>query len=287
MVAQGSNSILRPPPLKRFQLSKPTKESLEWANLIELDISRFDESPQARKELASTLLESLHNTGFLFIVNHGVDETTLSYEIPKNGSTDGRYSGFAPQSYRSSTIYENNVEHYNFSRFTSEIGDQQNPDFPTSLRPYLRDVEAMSKYIHKDLARRLFILIAIALDVEHTTFADMHIYEAKSDSFMRYMQYLPRTHRENEASQDLYLPGHADWGSLTFLFNQPISALQIKDQNNEWKWVKYIPNSIVVNVGIALSALTGGYLKPTIHRVVKPPKDQADAPRLSLLYFIR
>lgn len=145
----------------------------------------------------------------------------------------------------------------------------------------------ISKYIHKVLARKLFILIAIALEVDEHTFSNMHTYEARSDSFMRYMQYTPRVPEENSSSQDLYLPGHADWGSLTFLFNQPISALQIRDQDDHWRWVRYVPGSIVVNVGIALSALTGGYLKPTIHRVVKPPRDQAQYTRVSLLYFIR
>lgn len=40
-------------------------------------------------------------------------------------------------------------------------------------------------------------------------------------------------------------------------------------------------------MGEGLSALTGGYMKPTIHRVVKPPKDQEMMARVSLLYFMR
>jgi isopenicillin N synthase-like dioxygenase len=31
--------------------------------------------------------------------------------------------------------------------------------------------------------------------------------------------------------------------------------------------------------------LTGGYYKPTIHRVVQPPKDQGNCTRLGLFYF--
>ena len=37
----------------------------------------------------------------------------------------------------------------------------------------------------------------------------------------------------------------------------------------------------------ALEFLSGGYLKSTVHRVVRPPADQADRPRLSLIYFAR
>jgi isopenicillin N synthase-like dioxygenase len=42
-----------------------------------------------------------------------------------------------------------------------------------------------------------------------------------------------------------------------------------------------------VNVADALEFLSGGYLKSTVHRVVRPPGDQADSPRLGLIYFAR
>jgi len=51
------------------------------------------------------------------------------------------------------------------------------------------------------------------------TFANMHTYESKCEAFLRYMQYKPRSQAEDDIAKDLYLPGHADWGSLTFLFN--------------------------------------------------------------------
>lgn len=46
-------------------------------------------------------------------------------------------------------------------------------------------------------------------------------------------------------------------------------------------------DSIIVNVADALEFLSGGYLKSTVHRVVRPPQDQASKPRLSLIYFAR
>jgi isopenicillin N synthase-like dioxygenase len=42
-----------------------------------------------------------------------------------------------------------------------------------------------------------------------------------------------------------------------------------------------------VNVADALEFLSGGYLKSTVHRVVRPPEDQASRPRLGLIYFAR
>jgi isopenicillin N synthase-like dioxygenase len=97
--------------------------------------------------------------------------------------------------------------------------------------------------------------------------------------------------------------GHSDFGTFTFLFRQPVAALQVRlEEEKEWKWVKPIQDSITVNVAVStekrrravltrkqdtLSFLTGGYLKSSIHRVVVPPEDQRHQPRLSVIYFSR
>lgn len=45
--------------------------------------------------------------------------------------------------------------------------------------------------------------------------------------------------------------------------------------------------TITINICDALSALTGGYLKSSVHRVHAPPEDQAHVDRLGVLYFAR
>ena len=99
----------------------------------------------------------------------------------------------------------------------------------------------------------------------------------------------------------------ADLGSFTLLFRQPVAALQIRDPiHNEWKWIKPQDATLTVNACDAISFLTGGYVRSTIHRynshgafcprphtelilvsVVAPPKDQQHVDRLGLLYFSR
>lgn len=53
----------------------------------------------------------------------------------------------------------------------------------------------------------------------------------------------------------------------------------------KWRWVRHIENALVVNAGDSLDFITGGYYKGTIHRVVKPPGDQENHPRLGVFYF--
>lgn len=73
---------------------------------------------------------------------------------------------------------------------------------------------------------------------------------------------------------------------FVFLFHQPVAGLQVQTASG-WKYVRSEEDSIIVNVADALDFLSGGYLKSTVHRVVRPPPDQADKPRLSLIYFSR
>jgi isopenicillin N synthase-like dioxygenase len=79
---------------------------------------------------------------------------------------------------------------------------------------------------------------------------------------------------------------YQDYNTLTFLFYQPVAGLQVQTKDG-WKYVRANPDSIIVNVADALEFLSGGYLKSTVHRVVRPPKDQASRSRLGLIYFAR
>jgi isopenicillin N synthase-like dioxygenase len=95
----------------------------------------------------------------------------------------------------------------------------------------------------------------------------------------------------------------ADYGSLTLLFSQTVSGLQVKMPDGQYKDIKPLKGSIVVNVAdtlsfmtkggsrvssVALSMLTvPGYLKSTIHRVTRPPPDQDHIHRVGVIYGCR
>ena len=83
---------------------------------------------------------------------------------------------------------------------------------------------------------------------------------------MKYSKYTPE---ENKKIGKLWVQGHSDLGSWTLLFRQPVAALQIKNNTTgEWKWVKPQDGTLTVNACDALSFLTAGYVKSTIHRYV-------------------
>ena len=76
--------------------------------------------------------------------------------------------------------------------------------------------------------------------------------------------------------------------SSSFLHHRNFTyRLQVRTPDNEWKWVKPVPGGITCNAADTLSFLTKGYIKSTIHRVVRPPADQSHLHRLGLFYFVR
>lgn len=74
MPSAPDNSILK------FTPCAPTKEKLDYVNLVNIDISKFDD-PVARKELAKELLEGVTKHGFLTLSNHGIYRALYESQI--------------------------------------------------------------------------------------------------------------------------------------------------------------------------------------------------------------
>ena len=90
---------------------------------------------------------------------------------------------------------------------------------------------------------------------------------------------------------------------MTILWSQPVGGLQILSPDSKWRWVRHIDNALVrplhpplhgltltikrqvINTEDMMDFLTGGFYKPTIHRVVQPPHDQSAYDRLGAFYF--
>lgn len=287
--------------IPKFTPCAPTKEKLDYVDLVDIDLSKFDD-PTTRKELAKELLEGVVKHGFLTISNHGITqelcesqvslahavmtlppEEKAPYEATPEEDAKGRYVGFKPAGQLGTKGgFHKTLDHYNILTY-----DPENHQHPAILRPHMGEINELISFIRSNILRKLLVLVSMILEVPEETVAATHAFGKESTEYLRYMIYNPRTTDDNQKYRDLYLAGHTDWGSFTFLFSQPISALQILTLSGEWKWVQYLPQSLVVNVGEALELLTGGLFKATIHRVIKPPADQERDKRIGIIYFAR
>ena len=177
-----------------------------------------------------------------------------------------------------------NVQVYNLPKFDGFHNRHQ----PGVLQDHISTIEDFSRKCHELVVVKLLRLFAILLELpDEDQLVKQHQYDVVGEDHLRYMHYAARSVEENHLVGDLYSPGHTDLGSVTLLFRQPVAALQILNKQNEWKWVRPQDATITVNLCDALSAITGGYLKSSVHRVHAPPEDQAAVDRLGVLYFAR
>lgn len=273
--------------------------TVDWADLVTLDLSIFD-TPRGKQKLAAQLFDAINKIGFFYITNFGLSQEVvdeqfaigkelfeLSSEEKMKYCADlenGGYNGYKPMGIRQvkSGIFDN-VEIYNVPKFIPAYARPH----PAVIKSHWHALEKFGRHIHGNVVSKLFVLIAIILELPEDYFLKQHRYEEQSDCHLRYMKYHSRPAEVNRQLDGVWVKGHTDFGSLTLLFRQPVAALQVRTPAEEWKYVKPYPGSITVNIADSLSFLTNGFLKSSIHRVVAPPPDQAHLERLGVLYFVR
>ncbi|KAF2751437.1 Clavaminate synthase-like protein [Sporormia fimetaria CBS 119925] len=248
-------------------------------------------------------MHQVHSTGFFSITGTGFtqEEVDRQYDIgqayfnlpleeradPKYRCdfTQGNYFGYRAANEKKimGTDIMDNVESVNVPKF---IPDYENEPFHPYLRQFRAEIEDFSRR-SLELASKVFTLFSIILELPEDYFSKRHLYEDKSEDHLRYMIYSPRSAEDDAKVQNTWSRAHTDFGSLTLLWSQNVAGLQLKTPAGEWKYVPPVDNGIICNVGDTLQFWSAGYLKSTIHRVIRPPEDQAHIHRLGLFYFVR
>ncbi|KAI0253643.1 Clavaminate synthase-like protein, partial [Lactifluus subvellereus] len=292
-----------------------TKENLDWAELITLDLSNYG-TPRGKQELAQLLRQELQRLTRAEAVNRQFAIGRVFYEPPleewlkyvHQGLDQGQFNGYVPAGRR---VYELTCStfsqtHLLLTALTQGGYQGSHGDLhPDLIQENIEEIEKFGVSFTRKFLDPLHTLLAIVLKLPEDYFRNIHKYEVKSEDHLRYMKYTKYTPEENAPTGNNWIHGHtgtrslansdvlvnhvllANLGSFTLLFRQPIATPQIHDPiHNGWKWVKPEDATLAVNACGAISFLTGGYIRSTIHRIVAPPKDQ-HVDRLGLLYFSR
>ncbi|KAI1654321.1 Clavaminate synthase-like protein [Daldinia decipiens] len=288
--------------IDRYEHVPVTQEDLDWADLITLDLSLY-EQPGGKEELVKQLDHAVRNVGFFYVKNFNIPQEEVDrqfalgrefYSLPieeklkyhnKHDLESGEYNGYRPAGYRIlGNGVKDNVQVYNIPKFDGFHQREQ----PPVLQSNIKEIEAFSRKCHEEVVVKLLRLFAILLELpDEDQLVRDHLYDVRGEDHLRYMHYAARSQEENAKLANLYGTGHTDLGTVTLLFRQPVAALQILNSAGEWKWVKPQDGTITINTCDALTALTGGLIKSSIHRVHTPPADQAHIDRLGVLYFAR
>ncbi|GAA5904018.1 hypothetical protein JCM8208_001764 [Rhodotorula glutinis] len=279
----------------------PTTEKLDTVELARIDLGKW---PARKEELVDDLRHAVTDVGFWAVENAGISDDEVVRQMSIGSAfldlpldekrkhpcnfAEGNFFGYRKgvRIMGDSGVVDNS-EALCLPKVTPSLAHEWPVEYDW-LQPFQPEIEAFQRKVHERVLDPLLRLFALLLELPEDYFAAPHAWERPSEDHLRYMRYTPNPREVDDKLQDKqYLNGHTDFGLVTLLFAQVVQGLQILTADNEWKHVPYIPDSIVVNTADILSFATAGYLKSTIHRVVRPPEDQAHVRRMGLFYFSR
>lgn len=184
-----------------------------------------------------------------------------------------------------------NIESINIPKYNNHLSTHPRAPYLQQFSPEISHFSRLAS----NLASKIFVLLALILELPENHFASAHTYDDPSEDHLRYMLYHPRSESDDAKVSNTWSRAHTDFGSLTLLWSQEVAGLQLKTPEGKWKYVPPVDGGgVVCNVGDAVAFWSAGYLKSTIHRVVRPPEDQIqwlgegnESGRLGLFYFVR
>ena len=257
----------------------------------------FAGNGRQREELCRRIGHVGHQTGFFYIVNHGIPAAVTDnylaamkafFALPQaaKAAIDKRHSPqFRGWEAFASELTNNRVD----DREQIDIGvDREAIDNPEpyylalvgpnqwpapELLPGFRDI--VSDYFARlaELSREVLRMMSLALGLD-----EMHIervFGADPSPYLKLIRY-PRT---RDGGQGVGV--HKDSGFLTLLLQDEQAGLEAQANDDSWYRVDPLPGSLVVNTGELLQLVTHNYFIATPHRVV----NHGDELRYSSAFF--
>ncbi|EFJ38637.1 hypothetical protein SELMODRAFT_402706 [Selaginella moellendorffii] len=255
------------------------------------------------KSLALQLRKACLETGFFYVINHGIGEAFMEevfnqtrkfFELPLEEKTkvlqDKRNRGYTPYSEEKldpvKQIAGDSKEGYYIGREIPETDPRANEPYQgpnqwpsPELLPGWR--QTMEKYFQEveNLSRRLIKLIAISLDLDKTFFDKPGMFDHPM-ALLRLLHYPAGV--TNPEKGEFGAGAHSDYGMLTLLATDSVPGLQIckeKDAKKQvWEDVQPIKGAFIVNLGDMLERWTNNLYRSTLHRVLNHGEERYSIP---------
>src|SRR5690349_12043382 len=272
----------------------------EFSHVPIIDVSELVHDTSGRWAGAAELGKACRESGFFYVVGHGVDEdlqrrlrelsreffaqdveTKMQIRMALGGRAwrgyfrvgDELTSGKPDQKEGLYFGTELPADHPLVQAGTPLHGPNLFPEKPAGLREAVLDyMAALTR-----LGHRLMAGLALSLDLPESYFADRYTGDGSGDplTLFRIFNYPP------PSDPGLWGVGeHTDYGLLTILLQDDAGGLEVRSRSG-WVSAPPVPGSFVCNIGDMLDRMTRGVFRSTPHRV----RNLAPRPRLSFPFF--
>ncbi|HLJ96524.1 MAG TPA: 2-oxoglutarate and iron-dependent oxygenase domain-containing protein [Gemmataceae bacterium] len=259
-----------------------------------IDVSELVSGTAGRRAVASQIGQACRESGFFYVVGHGVDEALqerlqnlsrqffaqdaevkLRIRMSLGGPAwrgyfrvgDELTSGQPDEKEGLYFGAELAADHPLVRAGTPLHGPNLFPTTPPELRETVLDyMAALTQLCH-----RLMAGLALSLEIEESYFADH--YTGNPLTLFRIFNYPPPREPTSWGVGE-----HTDYGMLTVLLQDDTGGLEVRSRSG-WLAAPPIPGSLVCNIGDMLDRMTRGLYRSTPHRVRNPaPRDRLSFP---------
>ncbi|KAK3112858.1 hypothetical protein LTR53_010409 [Teratosphaeriaceae sp. CCFEE 6253] len=280
----------------------------------------FSTSLADRQAVAAQISSACKNSGFFHITGHGVPEPTrqatlaLSARFFKStprekkeklhakhspylrGYEPADYTYVNPDDWAAEDAAPETKEGFNWgyeAGLDPTGGDGQyreldGKDVNGNVWPEEEDVpgfyETIKLYYGEilDLARHLFRLFALSLDLSEDYFDHMMTHPGGIARLLYYpASSNPQPLNPNQKDEEIGLGAHSDYECFTILLCSAAPGLEILSPDDTWVPAPAVEGSFIINVADFLMRWTNGVYRSTVHRVVNRTREE----RFSVPFF--
>ncbi|THU81631.1 thymine dioxygenase [Dendrothele bispora CBS 962.96] len=270
-----------------------------------------------KTEVAKAILDSFKETGFVYLVNHGVPqnkidgmfewskrffaqpvETKKLAPHPPIGTHHRGYSHIGMESV-SQHVYDPNEqkklraksggdmkESFECGREDDKI--QPNIWLPEGVLPGFQEACLDFFWLCREVVMDILRALEVGFDLTEGYLTKFH---TQTDNQLRLLHYPSVPTESLEKDEIVRISAHSDYGSITLLFQDDIGGLEIEDPKKpgSFKPATPVPGSMIVNAGDCMARWSNDIIRSTVHRVRAPPnlqtKDGMTPERYSIPYF--
>lgn len=255
-----------------------------------LDLRAVAGSPESRASFLSRLREAAHGVGFFQLVGHGIEDSEAMLELTRRFFALPEADRLAlnildsPLFRGYSELGREHTRGIPDHRRQLDIGPEQpvwqpvpggpayqcliGPNRWPAAMPELRP--AIESWIARltELSHHLLRLLLESLDAPAGFLDD--VVDPDPQIHLKLLHYPGRPMTGEDTGSDQGTGIHNDLGLLTLLVQDGNGGLQVAVEDGQFAEVPVVPGAFVVNLGELLEVATRGYLRATLHRVVRP-----------------